>query len=313
MKLLRRSLRILVVLFVLLNVIVAFHAYRFTHFYDDVDFKPIKPESMSWSDKFSFIFFGVKYGKSKNASRPSYPFETIILKTADGLKLEGWYSKSDSAIGTVILFHGHGGSKSSLIPEAEYMLSLGYNTLMMDFRAHGGSDGNICTIGYRESEDVKLAYEFILSKGEPKIILWGISLGAATITRAITEHKIAPAKTILELSFGSLQDAVQARVRLTSLPEQPLAWLLTFWGGAQQGFWAFNHSPCEYAKQITIPTLIQYAAKDARVSFSETKCIFDNLNTTKKKLVVYETALHESLYKKEPEKWRVSIAEFLRN
>ena len=313
MKILRRILRIGLVLFLLLNIATAFHAYRFTHFYDGVESNVMKPETMTWSDKFGFILFGMKYPKSKNGLLPAAPYETVVLKTKDGLKLEGWWRQADSAVGTVILFHGHGGSKSSLIPESDYFLTLGYNTLSMDFRAHGGSDGNVCTIGYREGEDVKLACDFVRGRGERNVVLWGISLGAATITRAIAEYEVRPEKIILELSFGSLQDAVKARVRLTSLPEQPIAGLLTFWGGIQQDFWAFNHSPCDYAKQITCPTLVQHAAKDARVSLEESTCILNNLKSSDKKLVIYETALHESLYKKEPEKWKTSVSEFLKH
>ncbi len=70
-------------------------------------------------------------------------------------------------------------------------------------------------------------------------MLWGISLGAATITRAVYEYDCKPEKIILELPFGSIEQAVQARLRMMHLPEEPLATLLTFWGGIENGFWAF--------------------------------------------------------------------------
>ena len=73
------------------------------------------------------------------------------------------------------MFHGHGSSKSKLLDEAAFMKKSGYNVFLIDLRAHGGSDGNTCTIGYREAEDVKLAYDFVRSQGEKNIVLWGIS------------------------------------------------------------------------------------------------------------------------------------------
>ncbi|MBC7828890.1 MAG: alpha/beta fold hydrolase [Chitinophagaceae bacterium] len=313
MKIVRRSLRVVLFLFLLLNIVAAFHAYRFTHFYEGVEYKIMKPESMSWFDKLGFIFLGMKYPKSKNRSVPAIPYETIALHTKDKLKLEGWFCKNNSSVGSVVLFHGHGASKSSVIAEAQYFYALGYNTFCIDFRAHGNSDGTTCTIGYDEAEDVKLAWDFLKSKGEKNIVLWGRSLGAATITRAISDYKIRPQKIILEMSFGSLQEAVKGRIRLTRLPEQPLAALLTFWGGVQQGFWAFSHNPCDYAAKIDCPVLVQHASQDTRVSLEETNCIYDNLKTAEKKLVIYETAGHESLYKKEPAKWESSIRDFLMN
>jgi alpha-beta hydrolase superfamily lysophospholipase len=279
MKILRRCLRIAVLLFFLLNTIAAFHAYRFTHFYEGVDHSNLKPETMSWSDKLGFIFFGTKYPKSINERVPSMPHYVVDLRTKDKLKLEGWYCKKDSSKGVVALFHGHGSSKSRVLEEAEYFYSLGFSVFLLDFRAHGSSDGNICTIGYNEAEDIKLTFDFLRKSGEKNIILWGRSLGAATITRAVSEYNINPEKIILEMSFGSLQDAVKARIRLTRIPEQPLAALLTFWGGVQQGFWAFTHNPCDYVTKITCPVLLQHGSKDARVSFAETKCIYDHLKS----------------------------------
>lgn len=209
-----------------------------------------------------------------------------------------------------MLFHGHGSSKSKILPEADYFYSLGYNVLLMDFRAHGGSDGNTCTIGYDEAEDVKLAYDYI-SKSGKNIFLWGISLGAATISRAVSEYKIAPAGVVLELPFGSLQGAVKGRVRTMGLPAQPISALLTFWGGVEQGFWAFNHNPCDYAKDISVPVLLQCGKNDARVTMDEINCIYKALPSKQKTLTVYEQSGHQSLCKNEPEKWKQEIQQFL--
>lgn len=310
MKLFRRLCWFLLVLFVLLNAMSAFHAYKFTHFYDEPGLKRLKPEQMSLGQKLSSLFFGVRSPKSVNDVVPDMAYETINLYTKDSLKLEGWHCKQPSAKGAVVLFHGHGSSKSKILPEAEYFYSLGYDVLLMDFRAHGGSDGNTCTIGYDEAEDVKLAYDYI-SKTHKNIYLWGISLGAATISRAVSEHKLKSAGIILELPFGSLHGAVKGRVRTMGLPAEPVASLLTFWGGAEQGFWAFNHNPCDYAKNISVPVLLQFGKKDARVTMEEINCIYNSLPAKQKKLTVYEQSGHQSLCKNEPLKWKGEIQQFL--
>jgi pimeloyl-ACP methyl ester carboxylesterase len=183
---------------------------------------------------------------------------------------------------------------------------------LVDFRAHGNSAGNICTIGYDEEKDVKAAYEYIAAKGERNIVLWGISLGAATITRAMAIHNdIKPSKVILEMPFGSLYEAVKGRLRTMHLPEEPFSSLLTFWGGVEQGFNAFDHDPSEYAKRVHVPVLLQWGRHDARVSEAETTAVFNNLGTNKKRLVVYEQTGHQSLLKNEPEKWEKEVSKFL--
>jgi len=310
MKILRSILRILFVGFILLNAVAAFQAYKLTRFYDSAPPK-VPPAQQSFWYKTKAVLFGISMPKSKNAIRPNSSFETIYLKTDDAIKLQAWYMEDSLAKGTIILFHGHGGSKSGVLDEAYYFKSLGYNVLMVDFRAHGGSEGNICTIGYYESADVKAAYDYVLAKGEKNIFMWGTSLGAATIIKTIHDYDIKPKKIILEMPFGSLLQAVKGRVRVMGLPQEPISSLLTFWGGVEHGFFAFNYKPCEYAKKITCPVLLQWGAQDPRVTRNEIDCIYNNLSMKNKKLVIYEDAAHESLCQNSPEKWEKEIEYFL--
>lgn len=307
-KILTRSL---IIVFVLLNVVVAFHAYKFTHFYNSGELAVKKNEDKTGWDKTKEILFGINAEKKQNDVSTDSTFATVYLKTKDSLKLEAWYIEADSSRGTVILFHGHGGNKSGIMKEAESFHKMYYNTLLVDFRAHGSSEGNTCTIGYDESEDVKLAYDHIKNKGEKNIVLWGISMGASTITKAIKDYQFEPSKVILEMPFGTIKDAVHGRLKIMGLPPEPIGTLLTFWGGTEHGFWAFGMKPQEYVSSIKCPVLLQWGRNDPRVSKSEEDILFNNISNTNKKFVVYETAGHESLCKKETAKWEATVTAFL--
>lgn len=311
-RVLKALLRLVIVLFVLLNIVVAFHAYKFTHFYNNGEISVKNAAEKTAWDKTKEILFGINAQKKQNDVTTDSTFKTVYLKTKDSLKLEAWYIPVDSAAGTVLLFHGHGGNKSGVIKEAESFNKMGYNTLLVDFRAHGNSEGNTCTIGFDESEDVKLAYDYISSKGEKNIVLWGISMGASTITKAVKDYQLNPKKIILEMPFGTIKDAVIGRVKMMGLPPQPIATLLTFWGGTEHGFWAFGMKPQEFASEIKCPVLLQWGKNDPRVSRAEEETLFNNLPNANKKFVIYETAAHESLCKKENEKWKNEIAAFLK-
>lgn len=307
----RRILRLLGVLFILINIITAFHAYKFTHFYNPGEVT-IKPDSLkSGWDRAKEALFGINFSKKKNDYLPDTSFQNVTLVTHDSLHLAAWYiPTSGTAKGTVALFHGHGGNKSGVAKEAAAFRQEGYHTLLVDFRAHGNSEGNTCTIGVDEAEDVKLAYDYVAKSGEKNIVLWGISLGAASITKAVNDYDLKPSKVILEMPFASLHDAVEGRVKLMHLPAQPLASLLTFWGGTMHGFWAFNNKPYLFVKKMTCPVLLQWGANDPRVKRSETEAIFANL-PAQKKMVIYENSGHESLYKKETDKWLANVNAFL--
>jgi alpha-beta hydrolase superfamily lysophospholipase len=315
----KKLLKIALALFILLNIVCAFHAYKLTHFYSTEEAMP-KPEQMGFGDKLSSIFFGVKFPKVASVDTFSLPHKTIILKTDDSLKLGGWYVDRDSAKysatlakGTVILFHGHGGKKNDVIREATSFYNLGYNVLLVDFRAHGNSEGNTCTVGFNESKDVKAAYDYVVQKSEKNIILYGISMGAATILKAIEDDVVHPQKIILEMPFGTLHQAVKGRLKIMQLPQEPFARLLTFWGGIEQGFWAFNFKPENYAKKVLCPTLLQWGANDRRVSQDETISILKNIGTNNKTFVEYKNSGHQSLCKNENDKWEQTIAAFLNN
>ncbi len=309
-KFLKIILKTLLILFILVNIITAFHAYKFTHFYDRGQVAVIKNEAKTGWDKTKDIFFGINSVKQNNIT-PDSAFEAVVLTTKEGIKLQGWYIKTrETPKGTVILFHGHGSKKSSVLDEAEGFRKLGYHTFLLDFRAHGSSGGNTSTIGYFESEDVKQAYDFISSKGEKNIVLWGISMGAASITKAMNDYPLHPSKLILEMPFASILQAAEGRIKMMGLPGQPLATFITFWGGVEHGFWAFNMEPAEFAKKITVPTLLQWGRQDPRVQQAETDAIYHNL-PVKKELVIYETAGHESLCDKEHDKWIASVRVFL--
>lgn len=307
----KRFVYTLAAIFILLNIMAAFHAYKFTHFYTNIP--PVKkPEQMGVGEKASAIFFGMNYPKSKVVDSFHVAHDTINIKTMDSIHLESWYAKADSnAKGTILMFHGHGSSKSAIIREATAFHNMGWNVMMTDFRAHGNSEGEVCTIGANEAKDVKAVWDFVQNKGEKNKVLWGISLGAATTMKAVHDYQLEPKKIILEMPFGSLKDGVKGRLRTMHLPEQPLSTLLAFWGGVEQGFWAFELRPETYAADLKCPVLLEWGVNDQRVTEKETNAIFSNIPGTQKTLVRYEQSGHESLCKKENDKWGKTVSAFL--
>lgn len=311
-KWIRRFLWLLAILFVLLNVLCAFQAYSLTHYYESAAQAPMPTEAPTAFDKTKALLLGPDNYKLAITTEPKHPYSNFDVQTSDGIRLNGWDIPHPKSRGTVILFHGHGGNRAGLLNEAEVFYQLGYSIVMADLRAHGRSAGVASAIGYKEAMDVKAVYDYTRNRGAQHVVLYGISLGAAAITKALHDYpSLKPEKVILEMPFGTLEDAVKGRLRLMQLPEQPMASLLTFWGGIEQGFWAFSNKPEEYAKSIDMPVLQQWGRRDVRVSQAETENIFANIPGTHKKLVVYEESGHQSLCTNEPLKWRREITAFL--
>ena len=148
------------------------------------------------------------------------------------------------------------------------------------------------------------------SKGEENIYLFGSSMGAVAIMKAMQEYDLKAKGLILECPFGSMYKTTCARFRAMNAPTFPMASLLVFWGGVQSGYWAFGHQPTEYAKNINCPTLILYGEKDQNVSREEIDEIFSNLKENKI-LKTYPEAGHENYLIRYKDRWVSDVEEFL--
>ena len=316
-KWLKRIGVVLIIFFALLNAISASYAYRFSHYYPQSEVKDVAFGKLSISGKIGFLFLGPKFPKSVITEKPKSPFIDIHINTIDHVKLAGWYLQHGikdtiKSLGTVLAFHGISASRSALTDELDAFYKLGYNVCTIDFRGHGESEGFTSTLGDKEVNDIKAVYDFISSKGEKNIILYGRSMGAATILKATAEKDIHPSKIIMDAAFGSVPEGVRGRVRMMKkIPVEPFATLMCFWGGLEEGYWSFGIKTWESAKKVSCPVLIQRGTVDLRVTEQETQHIYQNLESPQKLLVEYEGCEHESFIDKLPMKWTNTVNNFL--
>lgn len=298
----------LTTIFIMMNIVAIFHSYKFTHFTNNQIEKTKNSKKLTTNQKFKTLIFGVSNPRPKNKNLPSTEYETIKLKSNKAI--ECWSIKAKNSKGTVIIFHGYGGDKSSMLDKSKIFLALGYNTLLVDFMGSGCSEGNQTTIGFSESKQVITCFDYIRKKGERNIYLFGTSMGSVAIMKSINDSAIKPKGIIIECPFGSMYETVCARFKSMHIPTFPMSELLVFWGGLQNGFWAFGHKPTEYAKKISCPTLLLYGAKDEKVSRKEIEEIFNNL-IGQKELIIYPNSGHENYLTKYKNKWTRDIQEFL--
>ena len=308
-KLSRRIILTVSILFIVMNIVAIFHAYKFTHFTDNKIERSKDPQKLGGTEKIKTLLFGVNNPRPTNKSTPSQKFETVRLQGEK--EIECWYIPNTINKGTVIIYHGFSGNKASMLDKSDEFYALGYNILLVDFMGSGGSEGNQTTIGFFESEQVKTSYEYIKSKGESKIYLFGTSMGSVAIMKAFHDYKIDPNAIILECPFGSMYKTVCARFELMNAPQFPMAGLLVFWGGIQNGFWAFGHNPTKYAKSIECPTLLLYGEQDKKVSLGEIAEISSNIQGPHK-LRIFPEAGHENLLNKNSDTWKTEISGFLK-
>ncbi len=281
----------------LINALGYMGAYLLTHHRNPDEFGMGLPRSQIYSLPTEL---GLKYSNQK-------------IEINNNEWLSTWLIKAKNTQGTVILFHGKESSKSSLLAPAQIFNSLGYDTLLVDFRGSGNSSGNTSTVGFKEGEDVAVAVNYIqeLNTDRP-IILYGISMGSAAILKAIADNQVKPDGIILELPFARLLDAVKNRLGTYNMPSFIMGELIVFWGGIQHSFNGFSHNPIDYTKAVDCPTLIFSGDRDPLVEVDAVQEIHNNLNVPKK-LVVFPDAGHQLLVKVDPKLWQQNVETLLKS
>lgn len=126
--------------------------------------------------------------------------EDVTLTTADGVRLAAWYlppARADrpSAVEptpAVVLLHGSGSTRSSVLEHAAVLVGCGYGVLALDARGHGDSAGLPMEIGWFADADVRAGVDALAARDEVEGIgLVGLSMGGEeALTEAATDPRV---------------------------------------------------------------------------------------------------------------------------
>ena len=115
------------------------------------------------------------------------PFERVYITSHDGLRLSGRYYHMRDGAPLDICFHGYRGTPSrDFSGGTNIVFSQGNNLLMIEERAHCTSEGHTITFGVKERYDCVDWVNYAVERfgKDTKIIICGISMGAATVLMA---------------------------------------------------------------------------------------------------------------------------------
>ena len=298
---------------IVLNFLAYRHAYAMTHFTAGNP-RTQEPEKLTLGQKVKVLFRGVNIPRPQTRASPidlGPSTKSLRLDGTNGITLGAWYCPGPSQSPLVILFHGYTGEKSGTLPEARAFLELGLSVLLVDFRGSGDSSESYTTIGYDEAEDVAAAVRYAqaqLPRG--KVILYGNSMGAAAILRAVHSCGVRPDAIIVEAVFDRMLNAVRHRFETMGVPSFLSAELLVFWGGRQAGFNGFSHNPVEYAASVECPILFLHGAADPRAHIGEARRVFAAVRAPKR-FKEFPAVRHEASVLRFPGEWKETVGHFL--
>lgn len=252
--------------FVAMNLVAYRHAYRMTHFSEALT-GTRAPNRLSAWERVKVLVTGVTMPRPVCDPMPA-GYKAVRVAG----RLEIWDSEGEGNL--MLMFPGHAQAKSSLIGHAEFFRELGLHSVLVDFRGCGGSAGNVTTVGWDEAEDVAAVVAWARETyPQRRVLVYGVSMGAAAILRAVAARNVRVDGMIVECVFDRFLTTVGHRFQAMKLPAFPFAQCLVFWGGRQLGFNAFAHNPVEYAGQVTVPALVVGGELDPWVKPAETRAV----------------------------------------
>lgn len=238
----------------------------------------------------------------------------VEIISKDGLKLVGYEIKARQNSNIwVIAVHGYMGRGTDMVPYVEKFRSYGYNGLIIDLRAHGRSEGQYIGMGWLDRYDLRMWIDKLIEENKNcKIILYGISMGASTVSMTTGEELPKEVKlAIADCGYTSVWEefAVHLKKILHVLPF-PLLYVASFMSKMFVGYGFKEASTIKQLKKSKTPTLFIHGKKDKFVPFSMLDKIYKSAQCEKEKLEIEEAAHAESC-NINPEKYWGTIEKFI--
>ena len=203
------------------------------------------------------------------------------------VRLEGWTCVAATARshrGTLVYLHGIADNRTSGIGIIRRFTALGFDVVAYDSRAHGESEGDACTYGYFEKDDLRFVLDQLEATG---VVLLGTSLGAAVALQGGRDPRI---KAIVAAeSFSDLRSVAFERAPFV-FTEAAIASALSL-AEKQAHFKVDEVNPAVAAAFITAPVLVIHGEDDVETSPDHARRIFAAL-TGRKRLILVPGAGH---------------------
>ncbi|MDA9462874.1 Hydrolase of the alpha, beta superfamily [Enterococcus mundtii 3F] len=234
--------------------------------------------------------------------------------SADGLKLSAIYLPATDSHKTAIVAHGYMGDAETMANYAKMFHDLGYNVLVPDARGHGKSEGDYIGFGWHERKDyVKWIDQVLETNGQSEeIVLYGISMGAATVMMTSGEPLPTNVKAIIEdCGYSSVNEELAYQLNeLFSLPPFPLIQVTSLMTKIRAGYFFGEADAIKQLEKNKLPMLFIHGDADTFVPYEMLDKVYQATKGPKEKYVV-PGAEHAKAYSVDPENYQKTVSNFL--
>lgn len=229
----------------------------------------------------------------------------VTMKSVTGANLVGYKITNKDSNLWAILIHGYTSKGEHMAIFAKHFYNMGFNVLVPDLLAHGKSEGKAITMGGIDSKDIiKWSDKISIEENDPKILLFGISMGAATVLNTLGKN---PAKNVVafieDSGYVKVEEIFNHQLKkLYNVPKilvMPAAKLVTRIRG---GYNLKSVDATKGIKTTDLPGLILHGEKDDFVPVENAYRVYELLNS-EKEIHISKNAIHVEGATTDPEYW----------
>ena len=241
------------------------------------------------------------------------PRQEFAITSHDGLKLYANFYEYAPGAPIELMFHGYRGTPERDLPSGvQRCFKVGRSALVVEQRACGRSEGKVISFGINEHKDCLAWIDFTIRHFGPdvKIILTGISMGAATVLMAAGKELPSNVVGVLaDCGYNSAKEVIQKVIRDMHLPAGVLYPFVKL-GARLFGHFDLEETDAETAmKSCKVPVIFYHGEADDFVPCYMSQKNYDAC-VSRKQLVTIPGAGHGLCYAVDPEKYLETLKGF---
>lgn len=253
--------------------------------------------------------------RASKERRALLPQEDVYIPSKDGLRLHGTWFPNEKSKRVVICFHGYtSDGMNDYSTVAEYYWNNNFSLLLIDARAHGGSEGKYIGFGCLDRHDARCWIDYVIGRmGEDcQIMLHGTSMGGSTVLMTSGLELPPQVKGIIsDCAFTSAWEVFSSVLKtMYHLPPFPLMQIADRMAKKEAGYGLDECNARDEVKKATVPIAFIHGDADTFVPFSMVHELYGAC-ASEKELLVIEGASHAEACYTDPEAYEHLIGEWI--
>lgn len=233
---------------------------------------------------------GAKRNAGEAVRRLKEQYEDREILSFDRLRLHGYLClQREPSKKWVILVHGYDDSGLWFGREALAFYQAGFNLLLPDARGHGKSQGTYVGMGWHDRLDIKKWICWLIKQyPESEIVLYGVSMGAASVMMAAGEELPPNVKAAVEdCGYTSAWSVLSYQMKSQfHLPAFPFLYCADLVARIRAGYGIKDADALKCVARTRLPVFFIHGTEDRFVPFKMMKELYDACKSQKECLAV---------------------------